>query len=101
MKTLGGIIALPDGSRLTGNVSFDDRIERIEPSSSVGDDFILPGLIDLQVNGSDGIDVMTATPDALLELSRRLACEGTTAWMPTAVPRPPDRIPRAPDAIAH
>src|SRR6266851_4281068 len=99
MKTLGGIVALPDGSTITGNISFGDRIVRIDPSSSVCDDYILPGLIDLQVNGSDGIDVMTATPDAMVELSRRLAREGTTAWMPTAVTAPLDRIARAHDAI--
>ena len=30
-----------------------------------GNDYILPGFVDLQVNGSHGIDVMTATADAL------------------------------------
>ncbi len=101
MTTLGGIIALPDGSTTKGIVAFTDRIERIEESSSVGDDYILPGLVDLQVNGSDGIDVMRATPSSLLEIGRRLAREGTTAWMPTAVTAPIEQIARSHDAIAE
>ena len=35
---------------------------RARPVSGVGNDYILPGFIDLQVNGSHGIDVMTAPP---------------------------------------
>jgi N-acetylglucosamine-6-phosphate deacetylase len=103
MTTLGGIIALPDGSTVKGKVSFNDRIERVDidadASSSVGDDYILPGLIDLQVNGSDGIDVMSATPASLVELGRRLAGEGTTAWLPTAVTAPIEHIVRSHVAI--
>ncbi|MDO8432668.1 MAG: N-acetylglucosamine-6-phosphate deacetylase [Candidatus Binatus sp.] len=101
MTTLGGIIALPDGSTVKGNVSFTDRIARIEESSSAGHDCILPGLIDLQVNGSDGFDVMRATPESLLELGRLLAREGTTAWLPTAVTAPIEQIARSHDAIAE
>ena len=68
MTTLGGTIALPDGSLVRGNLSFTDRIAAIDPSSSAGDDYILPGFIDLQVNGSHGIDVMNASPESLVTL---------------------------------
>jgi N-acetylglucosamine-6-phosphate deacetylase len=97
---LSGSIAMPDGSLLRGRLDFTDRIASIEPASGVGDDYILPGFIDLQVNGSHGIDVMTAPPDSLLSLARHLAREGTTAWMPTAVTAPIEKIGRVHQSIA-
>ena len=101
MTTLGGTIALPDGSLVRGNLSFTDRIAAIDPSSSAGDDYILPGFIDLQVNGSHGIDVMNASPESLVTLGQHLAREGATSWLPTAVTSPIDHIARVHDAIAQ
>ena len=59
----------------------------------------MPGFIDLQINGAYGIDVMSATPEELLEISRRLPIEGTTAWLPTVITAPFERIERAARAI--
>ena len=84
---------MPDGSLVRGRITFTDRISAIDPASGGGDqDYILPGFVDLQVNGSHGIDVMNASADALATLSRHLAREGATAWMPTAVTAPIDKI---------
>lgn len=91
MPTLAGRIALPDGSVLNGSIEFGARIESIAPAQT-GGDFILPGLIDLQVNGSHGHDVMSASPDALESISGKLAREGTTAWLPAVVTAPMERI---------
>jgi len=91
---------MPDGSLLRGHLNFTDRITSIDPDSHVGDDYILPGFIDLQVNGSHGIDVMTAPPDSLLTLARHLAREGTTAFLPTAVTAPLEKIARVHRNIA-
>jgi len=97
---LSGLIARPDGSLLRGHLTFADRITTLEPSSDVGDDYVLPGFVDLQVNGSHGIDVMNASPDALETLSRHLAHEGTTSWMPTAVTAPIEKIAQVHESIA-
>ena len=97
---LSGLIAKPDGSIVRGQVTFTDRITALDAITDVGDDYILPGFVDLQVNGSHGIDVMDASADALATLSRHLAREGTTAWMPTAVTAPIERIERVHDSIA-
>ena len=97
---ISGSIAMPDGSLLRGHLNFTDRITSLDPDSGVGDDYILPGFIDLQVNGSHGIDVMTAAPDSLLTLARRLAREGTIAWLPTAVTAPIEKITRVHRNIA-
>jgi len=98
---LSGVIARPDGSLLRGRVTFTDRITAIEPASNGGNDYILPGFVDLQVNGSHGIDVMNASPDEIATLSRHLAREGATAWMPTAVTAPIEKIAEVHESIAN
>ena len=99
--SLSGVIARPDGSLLRGRVTFTDRITALEPSSNGGNDYILPGFVDLQVNGSHGIDVMNASPDEIAALSRHLAREGATAWMPTAVTAPIEKIAQVHESIAN
>ena len=98
---LSGVIARPDGSLLRGRVTFTDRITAVEPASNGGNDYILPGFVDLQVNGSHGIDVMNASPDEIATLSRHLAREGATAWMPTAVTAPIEKIAQVHESIAN
>jgi len=98
---LSGCIARPDGSLIRGRITFTDRITALESASDGGgEDYILPGFVDLQVNGSHGIDVMNAAPDALATLSRHLAREGATAWMPTAVTAPIEKIAQVHESIA-
>ncbi len=98
MRTLAGRIVLPDGSIVAGLIRFDARISSIEPSDA-SSDYVLPGFIDVQVNGSHGIDVMGASADGILEIAQNLAREGTTAWLPTAVTSPIDHIERVHHAI--
>jgi N-acetylglucosamine-6-phosphate deacetylase len=97
---LSGLIAKPDGSIVRGQVTFTDRITALEAITDVGDDYILPGFVDLQVNGSHGIDVMNASADSLAIINRHLALEGTTAWMPTAVTAPIEKIEKVHESIA-
>lgn len=47
---------------------------------------LLPGFIDVHIHGAVGVDVMEATPDGLLQVSRYLATQGVTGWLPTLVP---------------
>jgi N-acetylglucosamine-6-phosphate deacetylase len=61
---------------------------------------ILPGFIDLQMNGAHGIDVMSASVEDLLRLSRALAREGTSGWLPTVVTAPLATIERCDAVIA-
>jgi N-acetylglucosamine-6-phosphate deacetylase len=93
MKRLRGLIAHADGSVRTGSVKFAEYIESVEEGGAHRtSDYILPGLIDLQVNGAREIDVMDAAPEALLKLSGNLAREGTTSWLPTALTAPLETI---------
>ncbi len=101
MKQLSAVIAPGDGRSFAGKISFEDRIARVEPAAGAPGDYIMPGLVDLQVNGSHGIDVMEAAPESILRLAAHLAREGTTAFIPTAVTAPLERIERVHAAIAQ
>lgn len=46
---------------------------------------VLPGFIDLHIQGAGGADVLDATPEALQTMSRTLARLGTTAFLATTV----------------
>lgn len=50
---------------------------------------VLPGVIDLQVNGVAGID-LTAEPTRLWEAGAALASYGITAWLPTVITSAPE-----------
>jgi N-acetylglucosamine-6-phosphate deacetylase len=52
-----------------------------------GDSLLLPGFVDLQVNGAFGVDVATK-PFRLAELSRALLQTGATAYLPTVISSP-------------
>jgi len=100
MRQLSGRIALPDGSVAKGRISFDATISSIEPDAASSSDYILPGFVDLQVNGSHGLDVMGANADGVIEVAQKLAREGTTAWLPTAITSPLDHIEKVHRTIA-
>jgi N-acetylglucosamine-6-phosphate deacetylase len=101
MKTLSGDLARADGAIIRGQLTFSDRIVDFHPAAVESNDYILPGCVDLQVNGSHGIDVMSADASALEALGGHLAREGTTAFLPTAVTAPLERIERAHGSIAE
>src|SRR5215467_5214762 len=52
--------------------------------------FLLPGFVDLQVNGYFGVELGEADPSGWAKVSRRLPETGTTAFVPTFVTRPVD-----------
>src|ERR1700730_2928429 len=100
MKRLRGLIARADGSTLPGTVGFGETIESVEAGGGDTIDYIVPGFVDLQVNGAGTPDVMSASADVLRELSAELAREGTTAWLATAITSSLVRIEACPAAIA-
>jgi N-acetylglucosamine-6-phosphate deacetylase len=52
-----------------------------------GASLLLPGFVDLQVNGAFGVDVATE-PSRVAELSELLLSTGTTAYLPTVISAP-------------
>ncbi|MGI8919197.1 MAG: N-acetylglucosamine-6-phosphate deacetylase [Pyrinomonadaceae bacterium] len=60
---------------------------------------VFPGFIDVHIHGSVGVDTMTANKDDLERVSRFLAAQGVTAWLPTLVPAAMSDYSRAVGAI--
>jgi len=89
-------IITPDGIEGPGTVVVeDDRIVAVEPaawSTDVEAPVLVPGYIDLQVNGIGPIDVANADGADWDELDARLLAQGVTTWCPTLVTAPLDRF---------
>jgi N-acetylglucosamine-6-phosphate deacetylase len=83
-----------DPGGLTGLFTFGPRIQSFELWQRTPAEYVVPGFIDLQINGAFGIDVVSASAADLREISRRLVAEGTTAWLPTLITSPLDQIER-------
>jgi N-acetylglucosamine-6-phosphate deacetylase len=65
------------------------RIESVTEAKSEPEfSLLIPGFIDLQVNGMGGIDVANASASQLGQLGAQLSAHGVTAWCPTLVSRP-------------
>ncbi len=62
---------------------------------------VIPGIIDLQVNGASGVDLLDCDADAVSRLSDYLASTGVTAFLPTLVSAPAERISNALQAIRN
>jgi N-acetylglucosamine-6-phosphate deacetylase len=60
---------------------------------------IVPGFIDPHIHGAGGADVMDGTYDALNTVSRAIARNGVTAFLPTTLSAPPDRIGNAVESL--
>jgi len=58
------------------------------PDLTLTGGFLLPGLVDLQVNGYFGVELGDADPDGWAEVVRRLPETGTTAFLPTFISSP-------------
>jgi hypothetical protein len=61
---------------------------------------LLPGLVDLQVNGYFGVELMTAGADGWAKVVGRLPETGTTAFLPTFITAPPGQLGMALRAAA-
>ncbi|HKH75440.1 MAG TPA: N-acetylglucosamine-6-phosphate deacetylase [Rubrobacteraceae bacterium] len=80
----------PDGTVLVEG----DRVAEVRPEPRAAGEIheypnhlILPGFVDLQVNGAFGIDAATE-PERLSELSGKLLSTGTTSYLPTVISSP-------------
>ena len=81
-----GTVLLGDGS--IADVSPDDSlVAEAHEVNEYPESLILPGFVDLQVNGSFGVDVASES-SRLPELSRALLTTGTTSYLPTVISSP-------------
>ncbi|MDQ6697832.1 MAG: hypothetical protein M3Z46_10305, partial [Actinomycetota bacterium] len=87
-------VVLPDRVVAPGLVEVDatGRIVAVEAATGpVEERTLVPGLVDLQVNGHEDIDVGHAQGPDWERLDALLIAQGVTAWCPTLVTMPLDR----------
>lgn len=65
------------------------------PDVNLADGLLLPGYVDLQINGYFGVEFGAAQAQDWAMVARRLPETGTTAFMPTFVTRPVDQLAAA------
>ncbi len=81
-----------EGDRISGDA--------VEAGATIDatDCIVAPGFIDLQINGGFGLD-LRSDPEAMWQLARQLPQHGVTAFLPTIVSAPRDRIAAAQSAL--
>lgn len=83
----GGVLFIENG--VIEELSREEDVPENAELHDYGDSFLVPGFVDLQVNGCFGIDVATE-PGRLPELSEKLLSTGTTSYLPTLISSPED-----------
>jgi N-acetylglucosamine-6-phosphate deacetylase len=86
-------VVTPGGVLAPGAIEIDDGvITDVGPTTGAAPDrTLVPGFVDLQVNGVDDVDIATAEGDDWAHVATLLARGGTTTWCPTLVTSPLDR----------
>ena len=93
---------LTPGGWINGSISYAERVTGIaggaaDPATN-GDDYIVPGFIDLHVHGGGGKDIMEGG-DAPHVIAAMHAKHGTTSMLATTMTAPPHEIVAALKAI--
>ncbi len=105
---------LIDGRFTAGTITVEDGIiravgpkgssdgRRDEHAASIDADglMVVPGFIDLQINGGYGHDI-AADPQSMWALGSRLPATGVTAFLPTIISSPPTTTDAAIEAIGN
>ncbi|MFN8529092.1 MAG: N-acetylglucosamine-6-phosphate deacetylase [Anaerolineae bacterium] len=83
-----------DGSRIRdiGNGTFPTMKLNFDEMFDAGGRWVLPGFIDIHVHGSNGFDVMDATPEAVYGMADFFAAHGVTGWLPTTLTHKHDAL---------
>ncbi len=97
--SLAGRTLLPDGAFVASTVRVEgNRIATIQPGADTQADvvaagWIVPGLIDLQVNGGFGFD-LSIDARSVTALAVKLPETGVTSFLPTLISLPLEKYPR-------
>lgn len=87
---LGVAAAVVDGELVRGDVEVDGGTVRGVALGGGGTGIAVPGLVDLQVNGFGGIDLLHATADEVARVAATLARTGVLWYQPTLITAPPE-----------
>ena len=111
---LGGRLIVPDShgnfSVLLGHaLLYGEKIKRIVPEQEIsadaragfasvidaGGDYVAPGFVNVHIHGALGRDAMDDDEEALPVMARHQASTGVTAFLPTTMTCPMEKIDRA------
>ncbi len=84
-RRLGVAAFLQRGRLVGGDVAVADGLVTAIGLKPGNGGIAVPGLVDLQVNGYAGVDVLNASVDELAALARALAHDGVLAYQPTLI----------------
>lgn len=90
-QTLAPAGVVIEGGRVVDVIS-GSQVTRLRADVTLGDGLLVPGLVDLQVNGYFGVDFVSATPAEWSAVATRLPETGVTAFAPTFITGPLDRL---------
>ena len=90
-----GFVELTDG--VIARVGFGPPLADAGPSPDVTlpDGYLVPGFVDLQVNGYFGAEFQTADAGSWASVARKLPSTGTTSFVPTLITAPVDSLAAA------
>ncbi|MGZ8686864.1 MAG: N-acetylglucosamine-6-phosphate deacetylase [Gaiellaceae bacterium] len=87
---LGVAAAVVDGALVRGDVEVTGELVTAVGLAGGGSGLAVPGLVDLQVNGFAGVDLLHATSDEVALVGRELARTGVLWYQPTLITAPPE-----------
>jgi N-acetylglucosamine-6-phosphate deacetylase len=99
MRILGGVGPAGEGISVGIDQGVQGTTSAESPYLDASGLIVLPGFIDIQVNGAFGMD-FTENPDTMWKVGERLPETGVTSFCPTIITSPHDRIEAAQRAIA-
>ncbi|MCD4672401.1 MAG: transposase, partial [Anaerolineaceae bacterium] len=106
MKIINANIFSPESQFRLGQVEFDDGVIQAihylnSTSKESGADiidlsgqYLVPGFIELQINGGFGKD-FTASPESIWEIASKMPQFGVTSFLPTIITSPLDTVAKA------
>ena len=100
-RRLGCARALVDGDVVEGDVAVRSGRIAAVGLAGAGRGIVVPGLVDLQVNGYGGIDLIDAADDGWDVARSALATDGVTSFVANLVTAPPERTRAALEQVAR
>ena len=99
---LGVEAAIVGGELVCGDVEIvDGLVAAVGLASPAGRGIAVPGFVDLQVNGFDGIDFLETNADGYRRAGAALAKTGVTSFLPTLVTSPKEQLVAALGELAR
>lgn len=94
--------ALVNGHFVPGCVDVEDGLVRaVGMAEPVGSDLIVPGFVDLQVNGFAGVDFSSTDGDGYKHAEEAMLATGVTAYQPTLITAPPEELLASLDEVPN